>query len=285
MQISLMHEPLKKDVFFVTFFSIITVIIQFCLRYFQSENPFIMTFREGLIESVSTFLLATLILIVMRQINVQNKRLFINSHIILAVIYSILSVLIFTVLFMLYSKSNIVSRLFDNHLPYNLIINLIEYVIIFCVAYSLISIKQLKSMTQKAQFNADSSFYSSAKNQFNPLRQNRTYLNRIVISETNRVNILTVGDIISIEACIDYTKLIINDKNYFIDTHKMHYFEDRLDPNQFMRIHRSTIINLDSIKNIRVDQDNKMKITLNNDVTYPVSKTGQKKLKSLGNIT
>ena len=271
MQLTILHEPLKKDVLFVGFFSIIIVFLQFCLRYFQSEIPSIMTFREGLLETVSTFLLAIIVLGIIRHINTtKNIMMFINTHLIIAVIYSITSVLFSTFLLILYTRSNVVNRLFDHHVPYSFVMNFFEYIIIFCVAYSIISINGLKSIA---------TLIISDK----IINEDKGYLKRIIVNETNRINILKVENIISIEASIDYTKLIKYDNSYFIDTHKMHYFEDRLDPNQFIRIHRSTIINIDSIKDINIDSNNRLKVTLANNLSYRVSKTGQKKLKELGN--
>jgi two-component system LytT family response regulator len=61
----------------------------------------------------------------------------------------------------------------------------------------------------------------------------------------------------------------------------MKYFEDHLEPNNFIRIHRSSIININFIKQMELYEKDSYRVILKNDKPLPVSKTGLQKLKQI----
>ena len=73
------------------------------------------------------------------------------------------------------------------------------------------------------------------------------YLTRLMIKVGNRVVLLKVDDIDFIEADGNYAKLHIGRKSHLL-REKMNDLEGQLDPDRFVRIHRSTIVNLDRIR-------------------------------------
>src|SRR5688572_8835260 len=75
------------------------------------------------------------------------------------------------------------------------------------------------------------------------------YLTRLMIKASGRVVLLKVGEIDYIEADGNYAKLHVGRKAHLL-REKMHDLEGRLDPAQFVRIHRSVIVNLDRIKEL-----------------------------------
>jgi two-component system, LytTR family, response regulator len=75
------------------------------------------------------------------------------------------------------------------------------------------------------------------------------YLTRLMIKASGRVVLLKVGEIDFIEADGNYAKLHVGRKSHLL-REKMHDLEVRLDPAQFVRIHRSVIVNLDRIKEL-----------------------------------
>jgi two-component system, LytTR family, response regulator len=79
-----------------------------------------------------------------------------------------------------------------------------------------------------------------------PRKQER-YLSRIMIKLPNRVVLLKVGDIDWIEADGNYAKLHVGPKSHLL-REKMQDLEAQLNPQKFVRIHRSTIVNLDRVK-------------------------------------
>ena len=77
--------------------------------------------------------------------------------------------------------------------------------------------------------------------------QQKDYLTRLMIKVSGRVMLLKVEEIDFIEADGNYAKLYVGRKAHLL-REKMHDLEGQLDPAKFVRIHRSTIVNLDRIK-------------------------------------
>lgn len=75
----------------------------------------------------------------------------------------------------------------------------------------------------------------------------KDYLTRLMIKVSGRVMLLKVGEIDFIEADGNYAKLHVGRKSHLL-REKMHDLEGQLDPAKFVRIHRSTIVNVDRIK-------------------------------------
>ena len=61
----------------------------------------------------------------------------------------------------------------------------------------------------------------------------------------------------------------------------MKFFEDHLDPNTFIRIHRSSIININSIKQMELYDKDSYRVIMKDETMLPVSKTGLQKLKGI----
>ncbi|HUF25428.1 MAG TPA: LytTR family DNA-binding domain-containing protein [Gemmatimonadaceae bacterium] len=73
---------------------------------------------------------------------------------------------------------------------------------------------------------------------------------RLMIKSSGRVYFVKVGEIDYVEAAGNYVRLHIGkDAHLLRDT--MSGVEARLDPSQFLRIHRSTIVNLDRVKEMQ----------------------------------
>jgi len=61
----------------------------------------------------------------------------------------------------------------------------------------------------------------------------------------------------------------------------MKFFEDHLDPNNFIRIHRSSIINVNSIKQMELYEKDSYRVIMKDETKLPVSKTGLQKLRGI----
>ena len=73
---------------------------------------------------------------------------------------------------------------------------------------------------------------------------------RFLVKKLGREFLVRVDDIDWIEAAGNYVRLHVSDRSHLIRS-TMSAIEDRLDPQQFVRIHRSTIVNVDRIKEIQ----------------------------------
>ena len=76
------------------------------------------------------------------------------------------------------------------------------------------------------------------------------YLSRVAVKSAGRVLFLKAGEIDWIEAAGNYVNLHVG-KEAFMLRGRMSELEKRFDPEQFFRIHRSTIVNLDRVKELQ----------------------------------
>jgi two-component system LytT family response regulator len=103
--------------------------------------------------------------------------------------------------------------------------------------------------------------------------------NRVVVKKNGIIKIIAVSDIHYLEADDDYVKLSTAE-GIFHKNKTMSFFERTLDPAQFIRIHRSYIINLAQVTRIELKEKDSYIVLLKSDIWLPVSKTGYVKLKA-----
>lgn len=103
--------------------------------------------------------------------------------------------------------------------------------------------------------------------------------NRVVLKTNGVIKIISVNDINYLEADDDYVKLSTTE-GVFHKNKTMSFFEKTLDPAQFIRIHRSYIINLVQVTKIELKEKDSYIVLLKSDIWLPVSKTGYIKLKA-----
>lgn len=104
--------------------------------------------------------------------------------------------------------------------------------------------------------------------------------NRIVIKEGGNIRIIPVHEIVYIEAYDDYVK-IFTAKEMFLKKKTMSFYESSLDPAQFVRVHRSYIIQLSQITRIEPLEKETYVAVLKTNQRIPLSKTGYSKLKTV----
>ncbi|HSU28742.1 MAG TPA: LytTR family transcriptional regulator DNA-binding domain-containing protein [Chitinophagaceae bacterium] len=101
---------------------------------------------------------------------------------------------------------------------------------------------------------------------------------RIVIKDGSKIKIIPVQDVFYLEAADDYVKVHTRD-GYFLKNKTMSHFESVLDPQHFVRSHRSYIVNIQQITRIDpYEKDNHVAI-LRTGVKVPVSRGGYSKLR------
>ncbi|PSL42637.1 LytTR family two component transcriptional regulator [Chitinophaga niastensis] len=103
--------------------------------------------------------------------------------------------------------------------------------------------------------------------------------NRVVIKINGKIKIIPVQDIHYLEAADDYVKIFTQEGN-FLKNKTMSFFEQTLDPQQFTRVHRSYILNVNQVTRIDpYEKENHLAI-LRSGARVLVSKTGYPRLKS-----
>ena len=105
-------------------------------------------------------------------------------------------------------------------------------------------------------------------------------LQRIVVKKGTEIVIIPVNEINYIEAQDDYVMIYRSDKKY-LKQKTMRFYENNLDPNIFVRIHRSYITPIDKIKRIEPFEKESYRVELLGGAKLPVSKSGYAKLKQL----
>ncbi len=107
----------------------------------------------------------------------------------------------------------------------------------------------------------------------NPVQQNR-----VVVKDHSKIKIIPTLQIQYLEAADDYVK-IHTAEGVFLKNKTMGYFEATLESQNFIRIHRSYIINVQLITRIdHYEKENHLAV-LSIGVKLPVSKSGYTKLK------
>jgi two-component system LytT family response regulator len=104
--------------------------------------------------------------------------------------------------------------------------------------------------------------------------------NRIVVKEGGNIRIIPVHEIQYIEAYDDYVK-IFTQKEMFLKKKTMSFYEQSLDANQFVRVHRSYIIQLSQLTRIEPLEKDTHIALLKSNVRVPLSKSGYAKLKTV----
>ncbi len=104
--------------------------------------------------------------------------------------------------------------------------------------------------------------------------------NRVVVKDGSKIKIIPVPHIQYLEAADDYVKIHTAD-GVFLKNKTMQYFEQLLQQQQFVRIHRSYIINVQLITRIDpYEKENHLAI-LQTGARLPVSKNGYTRLKAI----
>lgn len=103
---------------------------------------------------------------------------------------------------------------------------------------------------------------------------------RIVVKNGSKIKIIPAQDVFYLEAADDYVK-IHTKEGYFLKNKTMAHFEEILDPQHFVRSHRSYIINIQQITRIDPYEKDSHVAILRSGVKVPVSRNGYGKLRQV----
>jgi len=112
------------------------------------------------------------------------------------------------------------------------------------------------------------------------MAQTPTQNNRVVVKTGNKVKIIPIHEIQYLEADDDFVK-IITAEGTFLKNKTMTFYEQTLDAQQFVRVHRSYIVHISQITKIEPYQKETHLAILRNGQQIPISKTGYAKLKMI----
>jgi two-component system, LytTR family, response regulator len=103
---------------------------------------------------------------------------------------------------------------------------------------------------------------------------------RIVVKTGAKIKIIPVHEVLFLEAADDYVK-IHTSEGHFLKNKTMGHFEKVLDPQQFVRSHRSFIINVQQITRIDPYEKDAHLAILKSGQRIPVSKTGYVRMRQV----
>lgn len=104
--------------------------------------------------------------------------------------------------------------------------------------------------------------------------------NRIVVREAGNIRIIPINEVQYIEAYDDYVK-IHTGKEMFLKKKTMSFYEQNLDASQFVRVHRSYILQLSHLTRIEPLEKDTHIALLKSGAKIPLSRAGYTKMKEV----
>lgn len=105
-------------------------------------------------------------------------------------------------------------------------------------------------------------------------------LDRLIVKGNGRVIFLKLSSVRSIEAYGDYIRVHVDDKSYLL-RRTMNDIEARLDPKVFARISRSSIVNLEHVRQLESLSRGEYRVLLSGDKRLKLTRTYRDRLERL----
>lgn len=112
-----------------------------------------------------------------------------------------------------------------------------------------------------------------------PARQSQ-YLSRLLIKSAGRVFFLKTDEIDYVQAEDYYVKLHVGRKGHLL-RETMNEMEAKLDPAKFLRIHRSTIVNIERIRELQQHFNGEYIVVLHDGTEHKLSRSRREQLQTL----
>ena len=108
-------------------------------------------------------------------------------------------------------------------------------------------------------------------------------LSRVVVKSGRKIQVIPVESILYIESQDDFV-MIYCKEGHFMKQKTMKFFEEHLDPKQFVRIHRSYLLNISEIAELQQYEKESWLVVTKQGAKLKVSKAGYSNLKQLLNL-
>ena len=93
----------------------------------------------------------------------------------------------------------------------------------------------------------------------------------IVVTTTRGATVLHLNEVDWIEAAGNYTQLWVGTRSYFL-RESLQLLEDRVQPQGFIRVHRSALVRLDAVRELRRTRTGGLVAILGSGVRVPISR-------------
>lgn len=108
-------------------------------------------------------------------------------------------------------------------------------------------------------------------------------LERIAVKSGTKIHVVIVPEIVYLQADGDYVQIYTMQGKY-LKEQTMKYFEEHLPDHQFVRVHRSVIVNVEMISRIELYEKQNQQLTLKNGQQVKTSPAGYKALRGVLNL-
>ena len=98
------------------------------------------------------------------------------------------------------------------------------------------------------------------------------YLSRLMVKSKEEISLVPVDEIDWLESAGDYIYVHSNSKKYIL-RETLTSLEQKLNPRNFVRIHRSAVVNLTKIKNLKANEHGDFEVYLHNGIKLKLSRT------------
>lgn len=109
------------------------------------------------------------------------------------------------------------------------------------------------------------------------------FLERIAVKSGSKIHVVLVPEIIYLQADGDYVQIFTGNGKY-LKEQTMKYFEEHLPDSQFVRVHRSVIVNVEMISRIELYEKQNQLLTLKTGQQIKTSPAGYKALRAALNL-
>ena len=206
--------------------------------------------------------------------SVKNVPLFLLFHITLFLISCIIWIGLgyCAIRYLILPDNVLYTPYFFTVLPVRIVAGILIYTIFILSYYLLLSHNELKMQKLSAE-------EKTAASSPVPIEK----LSRIIVKKNSEYHCILVNQIRYIEANGDYVTLYTDSSRYLKDQ-TMKYWETHLPDDNFVRIHRSFIVNIESIAKIELYEKEIYKVHLKNGDVLKASSAGYKLLKQKMNV-
>lgn len=146
-----------------------------------------------------------------------------------------------------------------------------------------LKVKTLQNVFYKAlmQLSASSETIANLNSFIDTLKGESHYLDKCVIKEPGSIKLVSVERIRYITGSGNYVKLHLEDQSHILFRETINALERLLDPKQFVRIHRSTIVRIQAIEEFRLMDTGLYHVILDEGEELALSKSHRGTLEQL----
>jgi two-component system LytT family response regulator len=147
---------------------------------------------------------------------------------------------------------------------------------------------RLRSAVQRARQQIQSHQNGDIQQKLDSLMQDlkadSKYPERLAVKSNGRIVFLRLADIDMVEAADNYVKLHVGNETHML-RETLTALEEKLPPSQFVRISRSTIVNIESVKELHPLFHGEYSVALHNGTRATLTRGYREQLRQLGVMT